>query len=45
MKKENKDIREYPSPPFHEPRQHPPASEQEMDLKTRSWRNVLQRIQ
>lgn len=33
MKKENKDIREYPSPPFHEPRQHPPASEQEMDLK------------
>ena len=33
MKKENKDIRQYPSPPFHEPRQHPPASEQEMDLK------------
>ena len=34
MKKEKENnIRQYPSPPFHEPRQNPPASEDQMELK------------
>lgn len=34
MKKEKENnIRQYPNPPFHEPRQNPPASEDQMELK------------
>jgi len=32
MKKEN-EMRNHPTPPFNEPRQTPPGSEQEMELK------------